>query len=481
MHTMFWDVKEYGAVGDGRTKDTAAIQRAIDDCHEAGGGQVVLHGGSFISGTLYLKSNVFLEITASARLVASPDIGDYGADTHHNRYRNEKDIDRCFIYAQDARNFGLSGQGEINGSAECFPNAGSIYRPMMLRFLRCSHIHIENLKLYDAAAWTTAFLDSCYIWVRGVEIRNEKRYNGDGLDFDGCSHVYVSDSYIRGTDDNLCLQASSRRYPVRNIHITNCEFSSICAAIRIGLKSIGDISGVVISNCTMQDVWREGIKLECTEGGSISDILVNNLVMHNVRRPIFAILNNRFEPEGLGSSIELDHMPEIGTMKRLVFSNIIATDDAQMKQVHRRFDADVMGSPRFAGIRFDAEADHPIETVDLHRIHYTCIGGVKREEIPAEYPKVLDKRLFPEEVVSENYYPDWSRAAFMDLRHVKGLSLEGIRMSAIEPDEREDIILEGCRLAEQEDRAQEGFSRVEACRPSGTDSATQTLKGETGR
>ena len=166
-----------------------------------------------------------------------------------------------------------------------------------MRFLHCRNIRLSHLRLYDAAAWTTAFLDSSWIWVDGVDIRNEKRYNGDGLDFDGCSHVFVSNCSIRGTDDNLCLQAGSREYPVEDVHITGCSFSSLCAAIRIGLKSIGDISDVVISSCTMKNVWREGIKVECSEGGSITDITVNNLTMKNVSRPIFLLLNNRFLPD----------------------------------------------------------------------------------------------------------------------------------------------------------------------------------------
>lgn len=84
-----------------------------------------------------------------------------------------------------------------------------------------------------------------------MDIRNEKRYNGDGLDFDGCSHIFVSNCSIRGTDDNLCLQAGSREYPVEDVHITGCSFSSLCAAVRIGLKSIGsisDVEGIVLSN-----------------------------------------------------------------------------------------------------------------------------------------------------------------------------------------------------------------------------------------
>lgn len=92
-----------------------------------------LAGGTFVCGTLYLKSNVALEITNSTTLLASPDIADYGTDTHHNRYRNEPELDRCFLFAQDAENVTICGSGVIDGNAAAFPNAGSICRPMLLR------------------------------------------------------------------------------------------------------------------------------------------------------------------------------------------------------------------------------------------------------------------------------------------------------------------------------------------------------------
>lgn len=437
-----YDVKEYGAVGDGIVRDTAAIQRAIDRCFEEGGGRVTLQKGTFLSGTLYLKSGVCLEIDRSAVLLASPDIRDYGEDTHYNRYRNEPDLDRCFLYAQDAEEIGLCGEGKIMGNAEAFPNKGSIYRPMLLRFLRCRQIRLEKLRLYDAAAWTTAFLDSEYIWVNGVDIRNEKRYNGDGLDFDGCRHVWISDCSIRGTDDNLCLQSSG--LPTEDVHISNCSFSSVCAGIRIGLKSVGAIRGVTIANCTMHHVWREGIKAECTEGGSISDVVIQNIVMRNVRRPLFFLLNNRFEPDGLGSSLELAQMPEIGTMERITVIGLTAADDEEMKETQRRFGNDIMGEPRFNGIRIDANRDHPIRDITLSHICYQAIGTVKLDEIPDEYPVVLDRRK-SDGRGSENYYPDWSRTAFADIRNVDGLTLDHICFRLVYPDERPAYLLEGCR------------------------------------
>jgi len=443
-----FDVKQFGAKGDGDTIDTIAIQKAIDACFHAGGGYVVLAGGTFVSGTIHLKSNVYLQVNPSATLLANPDINDYPDGTHYNRYVNETDMDRCFIYAEDAENIGVMGQGEINGNAECFPNEGSIYRPMMMRFLRCKHVRVKGLRLYNSTAWTTAFLDSENIWCEDLDIRNDRKYNGDGLDYDGCKNVFISNCKILGTDDNLCLQASSKNYPMKNVHITNCHFTSICAGIRIGLKSIGDISSVTIHNCTFENVWREGIKIECTEGGSITDIVAQGVVMRNVTRPIFIILNNRLDR--IGSSIGLQAMPMIGTMERIIISDIWVTDDDEMKNIHYRFTDDMMGSPSFNGIRVDACDRNPIRDLTMSNITYTFIGGVSKEEIPAEYPKVWDMRLEHPENVSENYYPTWSRATFMDIRNVDRLILNGLRFHSINADTRESYFIENCKILKED-------------------------------
>lgn len=434
------DPRDFGAAADGKTKDTAAVQTAIDAA-AAQGGTVRLAGGVFVCGTLYLKSNVTLEIAGSATLLASPDIADYGTDTHRNRYRNEPELDRCFLFAQDAENVTICGSGVIDGNAAAFPNAGSIYRPMLLRVLRCRNIRVQNLRLLNAAAWTTAFLDSDFIWATDLHIENHRNYNGDGLDFDGCRHVWVRGCYIDGTDDNLCLQSSG--LPVQDVHISDCAFTSVCAGIRIGLKSVGKISQVVISNCTMRNIWREGIKIECTEGGSITDVLAENITMHNVSRPIFVILNNRYRPDDLGNSVELDYMPPIGRMARLRFVGITAVDDEEMCNVHRRFGNDIMGEPKFGGCRFDAKVSHPIENVTIRDFWYTAVGGVKLTDLPsAPYPEVPDRLVAPDVPGSENYWPDWSRTTHLDIRNVTSLELSGLHFDTLYPDERPQSLVQ---------------------------------------
>jgi hypothetical protein len=440
VHPVFTPY-EFGAAGDGVTKDTAAVQSAIDACSDKGG-RVVLSNGKFVCGTLFLRTNVTLEIEASAALLASTEIDDYSCKTHYQRYLNEESLDRCWIYAEDAQNVTICGSGMLDGRAEAFPNRNSIYRPMMFRFLRCKNIRLCGLRLYNAAAWTTAFLDSSYIRAEDLTIENSKNYNGDGLDFDGCHHVFVRSCSLKGTDDNLCLQSSG--LPVYAVHISDCSFSSVCAGIRIGLKSLGSIRSVAIANCTMRDVKREGIKIECTEGGRISDILVSNISMENVRRPLFVILNNRYRPDGYGTSLGVSKMPEIGTLERLRFSGITAVDDSSMFHVMKRFEDDVMGSASYNGVRFDAPADHPIRDVTIEDFSYLAAGGVKLQDIPPNYPKVVDLRVYPGAKSSENYWPDWSRTAFMDIRNVKGLRLSGISLKSLLPDERPPVLLEGC-------------------------------------
>ena len=436
-HSIYY-AKTFGAAADGTTLDTVAIQTAIDTCNSDGGGKVVLEGGIFLSGTIYLKSNVDLNISISAKLLGSFDHNMYPIDTHHNRYIDEPDMDRCFIYAEDATNISITGEGEICGNGSNFPLNGGIARPMMIRMLRCKYIRLKGLRLREAAGWTTAFLDSENIWVEDLDISAQTNFNGDGLDFDGCKNVFISNCRIDGSDDNICLQASSREYPVKNVHIVNCSLSSVCAGIRIGLKSVGDISNVVIQNCTFENVWREGIKIESSEGGKIENVMVNNLVMHNVRRPLYFLCNNTIAGRGI------DTYPEIGQLRGVTITNVRITEDYEMKNTHFRFDQDVMGTPHFNGIRIDAHSEHKIASILLQNIDYQVLGGVKAEEIPAEYPEVFDCRTVQEARGSGNYYPTWSRTAFMDIRNVTDIQIENIRLTSNELDERIPVIVENC-------------------------------------
>lgn len=455
------DPRDFGAVGDGITKDTAALQEALDACSAAGGGRVVVEHGTYLTGTLFLRSRVELHVAASGRILGSADPSDYPEGVHHNRYRNEPDIDRCLLFAEDVEHVTLSGPGVIDGNGPEFPRVGG-QRAMMLRTLRASHVRVRDLQLLDAAGWTTAFLDSRWIWVEDVRIHNESNVNGDGLNFDGCEHVYVRGCHITGTDDNICLQSSSTRYPTRDVHISDCDLTSVCAGIRIGLKSIGTISDVTIHGITMTRVLREGVKIECTEGGTITRIAISDLVMHDVRRPLWFLLNNRFEPDDLGSSKELDRMPAIGELSHIRVAGMTAIDSEEMRHEQWRFDHDIQGSPEFGGIRVDAAQTDPIRFLTLRDVTYLPWGGVQAPVHRLEdYPQVVDGLRGSTEGSSSNYYPDWSRTWGIDVRHVEHLRLDAVLLGTQRPDVRPPYLVEGCTvLSEDVTVLAEGVARV---------------------
>ena len=139
-------------------------------------------------------------------------------------------------------------------------------------------------------------------------------------------------------------------------------------------------------------------------------------------------------------------------MENITITNLTAVDSEEMKNTHYRFGNDIMGEPKFNGIRIDAEEHHPIRGVTLQNIRYRSIGGVKKSDIPAEYPSVLDQLLHPGEVTSENYYPDWSRTAYLDIRNVEELYLDNICFSCVESDEREPYLIENSGIVRQDIR-----------------------------
>lgn len=197
----------------------------------------------------------------------------------------------------------------------------------------------------------------------------------------------------------------------------------------------------------MNRVLREGVKVECTEGGTITRIAISDLVMHDVRRPLWFLLNNRFEPDGLGSSVELYRMPPIGELSHIRVAGLTAVDSAAMAEEQWRFDHDVQGRPEFAGIRVDAARAKPIRYLTLRDITYIPWGGVHTPSHRLEdYPEVVDGLSKSLDGASSNYYPDWSRTTFLDVRNVDHLRLEAILLETLQPDTRPPYLVEGCTV-----------------------------------
>ena len=258
-----FDIRDFGAVGDGITVNTASIQAAIDQCSDAGGGEVLVAGGNFATGTLFLKSNICLRIEAGAMISGSSTAADYSTNTDRTQYRGEPYMDRCLIFAKDAQNITMEGSGTIDGRGKQLPQTGDPQRnrPKMIRFIGCSHIRMRDLTLKNPASWTTEWRYCTDLVIDGITITSRGISNGDGLDFDGCTAVRVTNCDLNTGDDAICLQTSMPDKPCRDVLISGCHFSSRWAGIRIGLLSRGDFENVVVTNCTFRDHNDSGLKI----------------------------------------------------------------------------------------------------------------------------------------------------------------------------------------------------------------------------
>ena len=288
------NVKDFGAVGDGIAKDTAAVQKAID-----AGGMVYFPPGTYLCGTLYLKSHGGLHLDAGAILLASPDKEDYNADDFcvQNSFSvKEQASGAHFIVALEQDNVTIEGNGRIDGNRKAFYEvaedwtktwSGKIeWRPgQMIYFCECTNVRVQNVEMFHAPYWTCFFHGCENVQVSGVRIYNHPHTrNGDGLDIDCCRFVTVSDCIIDSGDDCITLRGNDRKLKTKRaceyITITNCVLRTICNTFRIGVGP-GIIRNAVISNCVIHDA-RMGITL-CSKYSPASGTLIEKIQFENLR------------------------------------------------------------------------------------------------------------------------------------------------------------------------------------------------------
>jgi polygalacturonase len=427
-----FDVRHYGARGDGATVNTRSIQSAIDACTSSGGGSVLVAGGRYVTGTIYLKSNVCLRIEAGSVLLGSRHIADYATDTDRNMYLREPHMDRCLIFARSAENISIEGHGVIDGQGAAFPEKGDAaqHRPKLIRLLGCSRIRVRDIKLQAPASWTTEWRYCSDIVVDGATIFARARFNGDGLDFDGCTNVRVSNCNFDTSDDSICLQTSATDKPCSDVLIMNCHFSSHWAGIRIGLLSRGNFENVLVSNCSFRDHNDSGVKIQMCEGGEMKNMIFSNLIMKNVPRPVFLTLCQQ--------RAWVDSPPEYAPMKSVSdirFSNIIV--DTQTGGTGAAFI--VTGMP-----------GHPVANISFSDISATFPGGGTEQ----------DSRTVLQELTTENLNGHWPEyeslrgtvpAHGLYARHVDGIHLRNVEFSTRVPDARPPVVavdVTGIRVAD---------------------------------
>jgi len=280
-----FDIRDFGAIGDGKSDCTAAFKAAIEACSRAGGGRVVVPAGRFLTGAIHLKTGVNLHVTGSGTILFSPDTNKYLPPVF-TRYEGTELMNFSpFIYAFEQQNIALTGNGTLDARASAVvwhqwarvgraDNArlaelasnnvpvterifgpGHLLRPNFIQFVRCKNVLIEGIKILGSPMWVINPVYCTNVTIRGVTVEAEGP-NTDGCDPDSCTDVLIENCYFSNGDDCIAIKSGrdhdGRRVniPSQNIIIRNCVFKDGHGGVTVGSETAGGVRNVYAENCS---------------------------------------------------------------------------------------------------------------------------------------------------------------------------------------------------------------------------------------
>lgn len=293
-----YNVLQLGVVGDGKTLNTQSLQSAIDALHAKGGGQLYFPAGRYLTGSLQLKSNVTLYLEKEAMLLGSTSPYDYpGFSTEKELKVNNDHFDQALIYAEEAENIGITGEGCIDGQGrelaltiDSLHHTGELVdkhyntyrkrpntRPKLLFMRNCRKVELRKTNFRSGAAWGLSFSLCVDLTIDSLHVGNRAYWNNDGIDISDCKDVRISNCFINSADDGICLKSHNRGAWNDRVSISNCHIISSASAIKFGTESLGGFKNVTIDNIRIKDTFRSAIAIESVDGAEIENVKLENI------------------------------------------------------------------------------------------------------------------------------------------------------------------------------------------------------------
>ena len=431
-----FDVRSFGATGDGRTLDTRAINQAIAAAAAAGGGGVRFGSGVYLCHSIRLESLVTLRLEPGAIVLAAP-AGGYDAAESNAPYEGFQDFGHnhwhnSLIWGEGIHDVAIIGQGLICGRALSRGEVAEADRPpadgpgaadKAIAFKRCRNVTVRGIGILAAGHFAILATGTDNLTLEDVRIDT----NRDGINVDCCKNVRISKCSVNSPwDDGICLKSSfalGKAHATENVTISDCYVTGRFALgsmldgsfrrieandgqptgrIKCGTESNGGFKNIAISNCIFESC--RGFALESVDGGSIEDVTITGLTMRDIRNaPFFLRLGARLRaPAGAG----------VGSLKRVMLSNIIC-------------DAPANGMPAIiAGI-----PGHVIEDVSVSDIMMVQKGGASASLTDIVPPE--EERDYPE---PSFFGPLPARGLFV--RHARHLEFRHIEITSMQSDAR---------------------------------------------
>lgn len=450
-----FDVVKYGAIADGKTLNTQAIQKAIDAANKLKlGGTVVFPKGQFLTGSIEIKSNVDLYFSEGAVLLGSTNPNDYTSVSSEGRPKSPKSDDNThlgLILAYNAVNSMLYGEGKIDGQGrELALNIDSLHhagikidpnysvknmrpsekvRPKLFSFSQCKQVKIEGLNIKSSAGWGLSFELCTDLTIDKIKLTNRAFWNNDGMDITDCTNVKITNCDINSADDGICLKSYYPGYFNDKIHIANCIIRSSASAIKFGTASYGGFKNVTIENINIFDTFRSAIAIECVDGGIIENIKVQNINAKNTGNGIFIRLGFR-DGEKPGS---IKNVSIKDVKVQIPFGRPDINYDLRGPEVpyfHNAFPSSIVGIP-----------GHYIENVVIENLEITYPGRASKG---MAYVPLSRLNQVPENIKS---YPEFDMFGELSawgfyVRHVKGLEFKNITLKLENEDFRPAFVFD---------------------------------------
>ncbi len=406
-------VVAFGAVGNGTTLNTTALQHAINYCHDHGGGVVRVPAGKYLTGTIVLKSDVTLHLQQGAEILGSRNIKDY--------FKVDPFIDGdgqpfgyCLVGADHAKHIGIDGHGIIDGNG--FGFTGN--RPFLVRLAGCSGVQVHDVTLRQSAAWGLNLYQSLNVHISHIHIYNHANYNNDGIDIDSSQMVFISHCHINSEDDSICMKTTTQM-PCAHIYVDHCTLQSLCAAFKFGSESRGAFTDIHCTDCKFINCRLGGIKIMSVDGGHINNIRFDHIQMTNVDVPIFIRLGGRL------STFHPGQKPLVpGSITNVVIRNVTATVASESRLLFP------------TGIVISGFPRHLIGHLALEDISMTLSGGGTAGDVHVHVPERI--KAFPDIDMFSLYFPSYGMFA----RYVKSIYLENVQFKLTQPDLRPAIVCE---------------------------------------
>ena len=454
---MIFNVTEYGAIIDSETLCTSAVQKAVDECHAQGGGTVYFPKGTYVLSTVFLKSNVHIELEEGTLILGALNFYDY-AQQEKIDYPIYQDashtyFDLSMFVGRNCENISITGKGKIDMRSVWdedgvrgpeIKNRG----PKCIALKECKNIEISGLQMENVSDLAVYFA-GC----ENVDIYDLKlRVYIDGISPDNSKNVRIHDCDVEAGDDAIVFKTSytlNRLDVCDNIRVWNCRLKSRCTAVKFGTETNGGFYNIHIENIDIRETRITGIAIESVDGAIIDGITIKNVKMKNVGAPLFIHVGKRMRgPAGR----------EIGEIRNVTIENVVAEGPYEPYEIvawnYESYCAgDTLQYPWEMGAFEYTKAEvftkdtawqitsnvcglagKPLKNITLKNITLHLDGGV--QEFNPNVPE--DPKPYPE----VNTYGRFLPAEGIYFRHIDGLTLDNVNITVDKADVREDFVFD---------------------------------------